>query len=670
MTPNICIVSPDLVGPVKNGGIGTACFHLAKVLAKNSYNVSLLFTGPLQNENHDHWQSYYKTLGIEYFYIDDVHQKVKINGASDFQRKSFSVYKFLKSKSFDFIHFQDWQANALVSLQAKETTEEFNNTVITVTMHSSTQWQQEGMKVFNHMPPIEDSKQKWAEEYCVRNCDVLISPSKHMFKWANESNWLMSKNQKVIPYCFCEKTNTSFYGVDSKHLIFFGRLETRKGLEYFIDNVLEMENKIEKISFLGKVGTVSNQNSSKYISDKLADKIDFKILSHFDTFESIDYIKRTQGLVVIPSLLDNFPYTVIESIQNNIPFICSNAGGIPEMVDPQIIFDINQKYGLLNLLKKINTGFFYKLNHVYDAYDSNSQWMSLHDTKIRLSNNSQYKTEPKISICIPYYNYPKYLPLLLKSISNLNYKNFEVIIVNDGSPDKDAEEVFFEMKKKYKDFKFYCKENSGVGDTRNFAASKAHGEYLVFMDSDNLADPAMLKHFSIAIQKSNADCITCYFNAFDQDYNDICPQRTKYKYMPLGDAIEIGLLENVFGDANFIVKKSVFDKIGGFGTERSTSWEDWEFLAKLNLEGYKQSVIPKSLFWYRHTDEGFSRITNLHDNRKRILKLYSKFYPTEIRKLFSNILLPFYTQKDIKFTEKLQQNCDQKRFLKKILKRE
>lgn len=639
----ICIVSPDLIGPIKNGGIGTACFHLAKVLAENSFDVTMLFTGPLHCESHSHWEEFYADFGIKYRSLDGLKEE-RFSSTEVFQQTSYKVYQFLKMNSFNYVHFQEWQANGLVPLQAKETTNEFNDVIMTVTMHSSTQWQQDGMKAFNHHP-LHDTKMKWAEEYCTKVCDLLIAPSNHMFEWALNSKWEITDNRKVLPYCYSDLSLKKFSGVDIKHLIFFGRLETRKGLEYFIQNVLEAKDHVDHISFLGKAGVAGGQNSVDYITENLKDSISYEVLTDLDSFQALDFIKQTKGLVVIPSLLDNYPYTILEVIQNKIPFLCSNAGGIPEMADSNFIFDINRKFGLCSLLKKIDSDLFINQNHLYRADESNSNWLSIHYSNSDPAQSVEISEEPLISICTPYYNYPKFLPYLLKSISELNYSNFEVIIVNDGSPDKEAEDVFLQMKNEYKEFHFYSKENSGVGDTRNFAASKANGEFLVFMDADNLATPEMLVDFVTAIQKTKADCVTCYFSAFDESYNGTCPGAVEYKYLPLGPAVEAGVIDNVFGDANFIVKKAVFDKLGGFGTERTSSWEDWEFLAKLNLNNFIQKVIPHSLFWYRHTEEGFSRITNLFNNRQRILKLYKSFYPSEIQKMMSELLVPYHVHK-------------------------
>lgn len=673
-TKKICIVSPDIVGPVNNGGIGTHCYYLACILVNEGFDVSLLFTGPLQNKTHVYWEEYYQKLHIHYFHLDEIKQQVYLLNSygGEFLYISYLTYKFLREKRFDFIHFQEWLANGLVTIQAKETTDYFDHTTLTVTMHSSTQWQQEGMMIYSSNP-LYDMKLKWAEEYCVQNCDVAISPSSYMFDWAKKAKWKLADLQKVIPYCFNSITlQNSNRSVDVSHLIFFGRLETRKGLEYFVESLLKMDN-ITKVSFVGKISMTSEGLADKYLAQKLKN-IEYKIYDKLDTFEAIDFIKKEQGLVVISSLQDNYPYTIIEMIENNITFICSNVGGIPEMVDERVTFDIKKKNALVNLLQSFKSENFFELKHKYNSKYASNKWINFHS--INYPKKKYCEDNPLISICVPYYNYPKYLPSLLESLTHINYPNFEVIIVNDGSPQDEANYVFQQMKKSYPQYIFSEKQNSGVGDTRNDAASKASGKYLIFMDSDNLAYPNMIQDFFHAIEKSKADVVTCYFDAFEENYYGSKPEKILYKYLPIGACKEAGIMENIYGDANFIVKKEVFDQLNGFGTERETSWEDWEFLAKLSLNGYTQKVIPQSLFYYRHTAAGFSRNTNLYKNHQRILRCYNSHYPLEIQRLFSSYIIPNFYGNNCSYITKLKQiinktlpiNSKRRGFMKTLLR--
>lgn len=646
MRKKVCIVTPDIIGPIKNGGMGTHAYYFAQELAKENYDVKVLFTSICENRNKLYWLKYYEKLNIEYIQVEDLDKpNYPLIFSMWFLDRSYIIYQYLRKNKFDFIHFQDWHANGFHTIQAKRNTNEFENTLITVTMHSSTRWLKQGMKIENKNS-IPDSKLEWCERYCCKNCDLLISPSKHMFNWAIENDWELAEKKRVMPYCFENilKKDIS-YGINLKHLIFFGRLETRKGLELFCDSIIEiLQNKldlVEKISFVGKIGQINNISAEQYINSKFCDyEIDYNIYSKFDTFKAMEYISDQKGVVVIPSLLDNYPYTIIECIENNISFIVSSVGGIPEMVDEAILFEPNVK-SLVNKIKNLHNIVCKKLNHKYKKGKAAREWLEIHERKNDILNSALCddinrrieKENPLVSICVSYYNYGRYIDQLLESIANSSYKNYEVIVVNDGSKEELSNIVFDNMKKRYllPNWKFFNKSNGGTGSARNYAVEKSKGNYIIFMDADNIATFNMIYDFLYGLYKSGADCLACHCNTFKSENGVTKDTNIEYKYIPIGPVLEVGKIENVFGDANFVIKREVFCEIGGFLEAKNITWEDWSFLIELNLLGYKQDVIPKELFWYRLHDKNFSKTSDKNKNYQYVLKAYSK-HPSIKRK--------------------------------------
>ena len=100
-----------------------------------------------------------------------------------------------------------------------------------------------------------------------------------------------------------------------------------------------------------------------------------------------------------------------------------------------------------------------------------------------------------------------------------------------------------------------------------------------------------------------------------------------YRYCPLGPCLELAPIENVLGDTNFIIRKSVFQAVGGFSEDTEGATEDWELLTKLMLANYKLDVIPKSLFWYRTSPTSRSRTTMLYDSLFRPLQPWRSTCP-------------------------------------------
>ena len=112
----------------------------------------------------------------------------------------------------------------------------------------------------------------------------------------------------------------------------------------------------------------------------------------------------------------------------------------------------------------------------------------------------------KISVIIPVYNTEKYLKRCFDSVIAQEYKDLELVIINDGSTDN-SEQLINEYKTKYPELiSYYNKENTGVADTRNFGIKKSKGEYIMFLDSDDYIDTALLKNLEDYINK-NIDLI-------------------------------------------------------------------------------------------------------------------------------------------------------------------
>ena len=117
----------------------------------------------------------------------------------------------------------------------------------------------------------------------------------------------------------------------------------------------------------------------------------------------------------------------------------------------------------------------------------------------------------QISIVIPVYNAEKTLIRCLDSIQQQTYKDFEAILINDGSSDSSAEicQRYCEADKR---FKLINQENSGPSKARNQGIDAAISKYLAFVDSDDYIEPNMLEEFFTAAEASSADLTVCgYF---------------------------------------------------------------------------------------------------------------------------------------------------------------
>ncbi len=99
-----------------------------------------------------------------------------------------------------------------------------------------------------------------------------------------------------------------------------------------------------------------------------------------------------------------------------------------------------------------------------------------------------HSSRPLISVLIPVYNAGKYLAETLASIKNQTYSNLEIICIDDGSTDKSLA-ILQEFAQKDPRFKIISRANKGVANTRNQLLQESKGEYIAFVDSDDIIEP-------------------------------------------------------------------------------------------------------------------------------------------------------------------------------------
>jgi len=115
---------------------------------------------------------------------------------------------------------------------------------------------------------------------------------------------------------------------------------------------------------------------------------------------------------------------------------------------------------------------------------------------------------PKISVVIPIYKVEKYLEKCVESVVNQTYKNLEIFLVDDGSPDN-CPKMCEDWAKKDKRIKVIHKQNGGLSDARNFGIEKATGDYIMFVDSDDYLDEKICETLLTLSLKYNAEISMC-----------------------------------------------------------------------------------------------------------------------------------------------------------------
>ena len=145
--------------------------------------------------------------------------------------------------------------------------------------------------------------------------------------------------------------------------------------------------------------------------------------------------------------------------------------------------------------------------------------------------------EPLISIIIPVYNVEKYLDKCIESVKNQSYKNIEIVLVDDGSPDK-CPEMIDEYAKSDKRIRAIHKKNGGLSDARNEGLKNSNGEYITFIDSDDYISEDYVETLYNLIKKYNVKLSGTAHQVIYKDGNIITKKAEKESVLTDKEALE------------------------------------------------------------------------------------------------------------------------------------
>ena len=222
---------------------------------------------------------------------------------------------------------------------------------------------------------------------------------------------------------------------------------------------------------------------------------------------------------------------------------------------------------------------------------------------------------PKVSIIVPVYNAEKYLRETLNSVADQTYSDFELIAVNDGSKDSSLS-ILREYEEKDARIRVIDKLNSGVSDTRNIGISQAKGEYVAFLDADDLYSPEYLSVMMNVAEEKNADIVVCEYETFRNVAIEIYKRErsNKAQLTDIQKLLDSGLMTSM---QIKLFRKELLQKNNVQLDKSLTFGEDLFFCWKVCLVGKNIYQIDQKLYGYRLSGEGAT--SKYHDG------LYEKY---------------------------------------------
>lgn len=644
---NICIASSGIMGPTGAGGVAKCTVNILNLIeeiniSKNyEINITLLYTGHpyYHSKDYSYWKDFfeskYSNCNFEVLVIPETY-------GTQFMKRSYGILEHLKNHQtkFDRIIFHDFQGIAYFSLLAKKSGIAFSETQLIVNSHGNLRLS----NFFGKKSPEshDDLITMFMEGKSIELADYVISPSQFYLNWWGDYTNVNARTSiSLNNYTIREVSENIKKNKKNKyHIAFYGRLEILKGLNLFIETIKEVkiksgENGIYKeffdnlkISFIGNSVKINGHKSEDYIYDNcknFIDKID--VFTSFNTAEAFNYMLETEALMVLPTLGETSSCVVSEAIVNDVPFLAADIPAIKELVSVTYhnthLFECGNKHDLidklLNIVKKPTLGSFARpmsetrkdwidiLTGVHCVYENtNNKFSSIH-------------SQPLVSVIVPTYNRYEELDESLTSLNSQNYKNIEIIVVDDNSENqKLVNEICIKNNAKLitSDKKLF------KGKACNLGVKNSTGKYILFFDDDDLIEKnAITRYVGVLENYQDIDISSGFCSVFENEkYLKDKNIEEEYISLALGSSISSNLISNYFGKGSFIIRRLSFNSVGGYDEDNTnTHMVDYRFYTKASMKGLSIHIIPTAQYYYRKNSKG----SLYYENSNDFIKLFN-----------------------------------------------
>lgn len=654
----VCIVTLELDGPDTGGDIGIADRRVAELLAAAGHRVTILYcTGDAaDNDGLAHWVEEYKVRGIDFVPLPEPGLSMFRGLLRATGRVSRCVYEWLKDRDFDLVHVADWQGAGYYSLLAKHQGLAFRDTLFCVKCARPTMWRRIGGADFPR--DRRELIHSFIERRSVELADIAVSGSQHMFRWMLSSGYDLDRERcRVQPDPASAESGENGGANDHPgdrlqkidEFVFVGEMVPHKGFLTFCEalNRLTKTGALpDKVTFAGRTGKAFD---ARAMIDGRRPHWPFEVAieTGWNATQLRDYLRGDGRLAVVPSLLESASFTLRDCLSHDIRFLAGDRGVNPELVAAEdhgaVLFEIHPAALCRRMEDALRDGAAAVRPAIDDAA-SRTAWESWHArltepdairTLGRMTGFTAPGDKPLVSVCLAHYERPQLVPQAIASIEAQTYDNYEVIVVDDGSTSAEAVTFLADLGEQFaaRGWQVVRQENSYLGASRNTAVRHASGDYLLFMDDDNVAKPHEIETFLKVAQTTKADILTSFSDVFEGD-EPPSKDNVVSRITPFGADIALGMFVNGFGDSNCFVRRSAFEKIGGFTEDYRIGRDDQEFFARAVLSGLTLDVVPEALYWYRQpvTGKGMKAMNySQMAGEQRVLRPYVSSLPLAYR---------------------------------------
>jgi len=622
--------------PAFGGGISTYCMETAKMFVSNGESVTIItqdykvssltetkengYTIVRFNPNNSFTST---VLGYEAHLSFAFAQTVK--------------ERILKNGFPDIIESQEYMGIAYYLLQFKHLLYPiYKDLKIVITLHAPSFLYVEYNKISKFKLPYY-----WIgemERFCIRAADLVISPSRYLVNELKSRMKLDDIPVHVIKNPYQINREFSITEIKKYKIVFFGKLTPQKGCLEIINYFKRLWDEDFKYS-LQMIGGGDHlyhpegMDMNDFIKQKYKHEIKngkLKLLGSIPPSEINKHINDAH-LIIIPSVVDNLPYTVLEAMGKGKLVLASIQGGQSEVIqndlngflfDHTIIDSLKKQLTKILLLndesiKIVGENAYNEIKQTYSyatifeqkkpllqelikKEKKNSLFPFIQPIKLKVAEDFIKPTnlEPLLSIIIPYFNMGQYVQDTIKSIVDSTYKNIEIIIVNDGSTEHKSIEILNVFTNNPL-IKIINKNNEGLALTRNYGVSYANGNYIAFLDADDTIQSDYYKiAMNVLLNYNNVFFVGCWAKYFGEAKGYWPAFNPEPPYL---------LVHNMINSSALVYKKNAFLNSGLNDPAMIYGMEDYESVINMVKNGYHGVALPDPLWNYRIRKNSMAR---------------------------------------------------------------
>jgi glycosyltransferase involved in cell wall biosynthesis len=483
----------------------------------------------------------------------------------------------------------------------------------------------------------------YMERKSVELADIVISPSHHMFRWMMRNGYDLPKERCFVhPVILAEShaapENRTRGPKRIGELVFVGSFDARKGIGAFrraLDNLGD-DLRGMTVTFIGEP---SRDFSLKRDLLKSRPDLPFRMRVLDDTGldDAVAYLSGEGRMAVMPPLIDGAPQILAACLNKGIPILVSPDGGAHEMIHeddrPAAVCaftpaDLAQRIGAI-----VRDGAI-PARPAIDANACRALWTEAHRalaepfTRRRYGDVTARRTwngvstapqdtgpDPLVSVCIVHFDRPAQLAMAVESVRQQAYRNIEIIVVDDGSTRPAAKAYLDRLERELSETgsgRVVRQANRYLGAARNAGIRNSTGAFIMMMDDDDLARPDEIETLVRAARFAGVDILCSYADTFTGPGLPSDGSQRHQRVAGLGDAISLGLFVNGLGGSRCLIRRRVFDALGGYTEDYGVGLDDHEFAMRAVLRGFKLMVLPRALYWYRASPR---RLRDMHFDR-------------------------------------------------------